>query len=53
MGLAGLLIVLGVIIWLLVNPLIGIILLVAGLVLLFWAGTTFRGGYAGSRRYYY
>lgn len=53
MGLAALLIVLGVIIWLLLNPLLGIILLVLGLVMLFWAGTSFRGGYAGRSRMYY
>jgi hypothetical protein len=53
MGLAGLLIVLGIIIWLLFNPLLGIILLVIGLAMLLWAGASFRGGYAGTRRYYY
>jgi hypothetical protein len=50
MGLAGLLIVLGIIIWLLVNPLIGIVMLVIGLALLLWAGA-FVGG--GARRYWY
>jgi hypothetical protein len=53
MGLAALLIVLGVIIWLLVNPLLGIILLVLGLVMLVWAGGSFRGGYSGRSRVYY
>ena len=50
MGLAGLLIVLGVVLWLLVNPVIGIVLLVIGLVLLLWSGA-FIGG--GQRRYWY
>lgn len=44
---------LGIIVWLLFNPLIGIVMLVIGLALLFWAGTSFRGGYTGTRRYYY
>jgi hypothetical protein len=50
MGLAGVLIVLGIVLWLLVNPLIGIICLVAGVVLLLWAGA-FVGG--GTRRVWY
>jgi hypothetical protein len=53
MGLAGLLIVLGVVIWLLLNPLLGIILLVAGLVMLVWAGGSYRSGYSGRSRTYY
>ena len=50
MGLAGLLIILGILLWLLWNPVVGIILLIVGLVLLVWAGA-FVGG--GTRRYWY
>jgi Flp pilus assembly protein TadB len=51
MGLAVLLIIAGILIWLLLSPIIGIILLVVGLLLLLWAGMSFRG--EGSRRYYW
>jgi hypothetical protein len=49
MGLAGLLIILGIVIWLLVNPLIGIVMLVIGLALLLWSGAVF----GGTRRTWY
>lgn len=53
MGLAGLLIVLGIIIWLLLNPVIGLVLLLVGVVLLVWSGMSYRGGYTGTRRVWY
>jgi hypothetical protein len=50
MGLAGLLIVLGIVLWLLFSPLLGLILLALGLLLLVWSGALFTGG---PRRYWY
>lgn len=53
MGLAGLLIVLGIICLIFFNFIIGIVLVIAGIAMLFWAGPSFRSGYGGSRRYYW
>ena len=53
MGLAGLLIVLGVIIWLLLNPVIGLVLLLVGVIMAVWSGMSYRSGYAGQRRVWY
>lgn len=43
MGLAVLLIVLGIILWIFVWPIIGIILLAIGVFLLLWASAVFGG----------
>ena len=50
MGLAGLLIVLGIIIWLLVNPVIGLVLLLCGLAFLVFSAVPMGGR---SRRVWY
>jgi uncharacterized membrane protein YphA (DoxX/SURF4 family) len=54
MALAGLLLIIGLICLLFVSWIIGVILIVAAIcVALFWAAPTFRGGYTGTRRYYW
>ena len=44
MGLAAVLIVLGILLWLLFSPLLGIVCLAVGLILLLWAGAVVGGG---------
>ena len=45
------LIIAGILLWIFVWPILGIILLILGIIDLFWAGPSFRGG--GPRRWYY
>jgi 4-hydroxybenzoate polyprenyltransferase len=51
MGLALLLIFVGIVVWLLLNPLLGLILFLAGIAVLIWAAFSFRG--TAPRRYWY
>lgn len=47
------LIILGIVIWLFFSPIIGILLVIAGLIWLATMAPSWRGGYTGRRRYWY
>ena len=45
-----LLIILGIVVWLLLHPTIGIIMVILGIVLVFWPGTPYGYSYYRGRR---